>query len=100
MIAVGLLLGGSFSFSGVAPLVLLFYMACISAVAYTLWSVLLKYNPASKVAVFSFMNPLFGVMLSALILKENSQAFSLIGLTSLVLVCIGIYIVNKSSTEE
>lgn len=95
MIALGLLLGGRFSFDGVMPLVLLFYMACISAVAYTLWAVLLKYNPPSKVAVFAFMNPIFGVMLSAILLKEKSQAFSLVGLTSLVLVSIGIYIVNR-----
>jgi len=43
------------------------------------------------------MNPVFGVMLSALLLKEKGQAFSLTGLTSLILVCIGIYIVNREN---
>lgn len=53
---------------------LLFYMACISAVAYTLWGILLKYNPISRVAVFGFMNPVFGVILSAMVLGEKEQA--------------------------
>ena len=70
-------------------------MAMISAVAYTLWSILLKFNPVSRVAVFGFMNPVCGVVLSALILNERNQAFSLQGLLALVLVCFGIYQVNR-----
>lgn len=97
LIVIGKLMGGKLRFEGIAPLILLLYMACISAVAYTLWSLLLKYNPPSRIAVFGFMNPVFGVMLSALLLKEKGQAFSLTGLTSLILVCIGIYIVNREN---
>ncbi|MDO5155768.1 MAG: DMT family transporter [Eubacteriales bacterium] len=74
---------------------MLLYLAMVSAVAYTLWSLLLTYNSVSRVAVFGFMNPVFGFILSAILLKE-SQAFSLIAIASLVLVCIGIYIVNKN----
>lgn len=97
LIITGKITGGHLRFDGAAPLFLLLYMACISAVAYTLWSLLLKYNPPSRIAVFGFMNPVFGVMLSALLLKEKGQAFSLTGLTSLILVCIGIYIVNREN---
>lgn len=97
LIVMGKIMGGKLRFEGIAPLFLLLYMACISAVAYTIWSLLLKYNPPSSIAVFGFMNPVFGVMLSALLLKEKGQAFSLAGLTSLVLVCIGIYIVNREN---
>ena len=50
---------------------LLLYMAMISAVAYSLWSILLKYNPVSKVAVFGFMNPVCGVILSAVLLGDR-----------------------------
>ena len=52
---------------------LLLYMAMISAVAYSLWSILLKYNPVSKVAVFGFMNPVCGVILSAVLLGETGS---------------------------
>ncbi|MCC8016048.1 MAG: EamA family transporter [Clostridiales bacterium] len=58
------------------------YLALISAVAYTVWSLLLRYNPVSKVAVMGFTNPIFGVLLSALILGEASEAFSIKNLFS------------------
>ncbi len=32
--------------------VIIFYLAMVSAVAYTLWSVLLAWNDVSKVAIF------------------------------------------------
>ena len=41
------------------------------------------------------MNPVFGVILSAWLPREGAQALGLISLVSLVLVCAGIYIVNK-----
>ena len=37
-------------FAGVV--VIIFYLAMVSAVAYTLWSVLLAWNDVSKVAIF------------------------------------------------
>ncbi len=75
--------------------VLLLYLGFLSAVAYTLWGVLLKYNPVSRVTVFGFMNPVFGVILSAILLGEKGQAFNGSTLAALVLVCMGIYVVNR-----
>lgn len=72
---------------------MLLYLAFISAVAYTIWSLLLKYNPVSRVAVFGFMNPVFGFLLSALLLQEG-DAINTIAILSLILVCLGIYVVN------
>ena len=79
-------------FAGVV--VIIFYLAMVSAVAYTLWSVLLAWNDVSKVAIFGFVNPLCSVILSALILGEVKQAFNIGSLIALTLVCTGIYIVN------
>ena len=95
MAVVGIIMGGELHGIAVKSILLLVYMAMISAVAYSLWGILLKYNPVGKVSVFGFMNPVFGVILSALILGEQNQAFTLRGLISLVLVCIGIFIVNR-----
>lgn len=83
------------TFSPASGAALLLYMAFISACAYTLWSMLLKYNPVSRVAVFGFVNPVVGVILSALLLDEANQAFSLVGLMALLLVSAGIIIVNR-----
>lgn len=82
---------GNVTIGGVA---IIFYLAMVSAVAYTLWSVLLAWNDVSKVAIFGFVNPLCSVILSALILGEVRQAFNIESLVALLLVCTGIYIVN------
>ena len=94
MIVCGLLAGGRLSEWSIAGGLMLLYMAVISAVAYSLWGILLKYNPVSKVAVFGFMNPVFGVILSAILLHEG-DSIGVMCLVSLALVCAGIYIVNR-----
>ena len=100
MTVAGILAGGELSGFTLKSSVLLIYMAMISAVAYSLWGILLKHNPVGKVAVYGFMNPVFGVILSAVILKEQNQAFTFQGFVSLVLVCIGIYLVNRDFSKE
>ena len=85
-------------FAGVV--VIIFYLAMVSAVAYTLWSVLLAWNDVSKVAIFGFVNPLCSVILSALILGEVKQAFNIGSLIALALVCVGIYIVNAKKNNK
>ena len=90
----GWIMGGELVFRSASCVYNLLYMGFISAGAYTLWGVLLKYNPVSRVAIFGFMNPVMGVLLSAWILGENNEAFSVTGVVSLVLVAVGIMIVN------
>lgn len=92
---IGSVFGGKITVVSAKGIAIVFYLAMVSAVAYGLWSLLLKYNPISKVAVFGFMNPVFGVILSALLLKEGKQAFGIRSVVALVLVCMGIYIVNR-----
>lgn len=96
---IGMICGGKVSGFTATSTLLLIYMGMISAVAYSLWSFLLKYNPVGKVAIFGFTNPIIGVILSALLLGEKNQAFTLQGLAALVLVCVGILMVNKSAEK-
>lgn len=91
---VGMMMGGQLVFYNGACFANLIYMGFISAGAYTLWGVLLKHNPVSRVSIFGFMNPVMGVVLSALFLGENNEAFSFTGLVALLLVALGIIIVN------
>ena len=93
MMIVGKYSGGQLLLTKGSGILLLVYMAMISAVAYSLWGMLLKYNPVSKITVFGFMNQVFGVLLSALILKEQNTLGPKTFL-ALALVCIGIYLVN------
>lgn len=99
MILAGLIMGGRLNIVTIKGVLLLLYMAFISAGAYTLWSLLLKHNPVSKVAVFGFCTPIFGVILSAVILGE-STSFQAKTLAALLFVCIGIIIVNYKKKEE
>lgn len=94
MAIAGLLFGGRLHPTGVGSVAVLLYLAALSAVAYTLWSVLLKYNPVSRIAPFMFLQPIFGVMLS-LILYGGSELPLLRYGAALVLVCLSIVIVGK-----
>lgn len=100
MILCGAGLGGRIApISPAAPAILV-YLAGVSAVAYSLWGILLQHNPVSRVTVFSFMTPVFGVVLSALLLQENTQALGLSSLCALALVCVGIYLVNTAAHRK
>ena len=97
MAIVGFAAGGRMQMdAGPVGYVLLLYMALISAVAYTLWGTLLKYNPVSRVAIFNFLTPLWGTILSAIFLGEVEQALQINKMVALVLVSLGIYIVNRA----
>lgn len=98
--AAGFVMGGRLNTVSAEGVTMLIYLAFVSAVAYSLWGMLLKYNPISRVAVFGFMNPVFGVILSAWLLREGAQALGFVSLVSLVLVCAGIYIVNSRPRSE
>lgn len=74
---------------------LLVYMAFLSAVAFALWGVLLKYNRVSTVALYSFLVPVFGAGLSALFLGESLLEWKY--LAALVLVSLGIYRVTQEA---
>lgn len=100
LILIGIGMGGHFGNITAVGVVIIFYLAMVSAVAYTLWSVLLAWNDVSKVAIFGFVNPLCSVILSALILGEVKQAFNTGSLVALLLVCAGIYIVNCKAKEK
>ena len=100
MIAIGFFMGGRITFSGIKPILILLYLAMLSAVAYTLWAVLLKYNDVSIVTVFGFMTPVFGCILSALLLKEDLTGGKGYTILSLFLVCIGIYLVNSVGKSQ
>lgn len=103
MLLLGVAFNGSVDFLGLLPIVL--GLSALYAVSYTLWTVLLKFNPASSIVIYSFMTPVFGVIFSALLLKEDSGVAPVSLLIALVLVCMGIILwgyekPKKVSVEE
>lgn len=87
--------GGQIPAAGGGAVCMLLYLAFLSACAFTLQGILLKYNPVSRVAVFKSANPVFGAVFSALILGESRQLLSPYTLVALLFVCAGIFLINK-----
>lgn len=89
---IGIATGGRIEEMSFAGVMILLYLAFVSSAAYTLWGILLKYNPPSLVAAFGFFTPVFGVILSAWWLKEETDF--LLCAISLLFVCAGVFIIN------
>lgn len=95
LVVLGLALGGHLALTGPASAALLLYLAFVSAAAYTLWSLLLAANPLSRVAVYGFANPVFGAILSAVVLGEAGSVSAWRCALALALVAAGVVVVNR-----
>ena len=93
LLLVGCALGGSIAEPTLESSLLMAYLALNSSIAYTLWSVLLKYNRVGMVSVFNFLVPIFGAILSAIFLGETVMEWR--NVLALLLVCSGIWLVTK-----
>ena len=100
MTLAALLGGGRLRAAAAGAWPLMLYLGALSAVAYTLWSLLLQRHPVSRIMVFSFLNPVFGVVLSALLLGEGKVLDLPRCLLAIVLVCLGVWIVNRPEKEN
>ena len=97
MVAVSLLAGGRVRLENPAAVGVLLYLSVLSAIAYSLWGILLEHNPVSKVTVFSFMIPVFGVIFSTLLLQEASNVPTFNLIVTLIMICVGIILLNYQS---
>ena len=91
----GYLTGGELTGFTLKSSALLLYLALLSSVAFALWATLLKYNRVGLVAVFNFLIPVFGAILSAAFLGERILEWK--NLAALLLVCTGIWLVTKEN---
>ena len=94
LIILGFFLNGRLNGFTIKSTTLLIYMSLISAVAFTIWTLLIKYNEVSKVAIFNFLMPIFGTAFSGIFLGEN--IFNINIIISLILVSAGIYLANSN----
>lgn len=94
MVIVGLIFGGKMQLTSGTGIAVLIYLAFLSAIAFSVWGILLKYNPVSKVTVFCFMTPVFGTIFSMLMLTEDSKVKPLNLIVTLILICTGVLMIN------
>ena len=100
MILLGLILGGSISITSITAALIMLYLSALSAVAYALWGLLLQHNPVSKVSIFNFTTPIFGTILSTIMLTESSGTKPLNIIITLVLISSGIFLLNYQSKKK
>ena len=72
-------------------MILLAYGAFISATAYVIWNTVLKYYSANEMGMYKLFIPIFGSVLSVIILDESFTRNLLMGL---VLVILGSLVLN------
>ena len=100
LLAAGLIMGGRLNLMKFDGVMILLWLAFVSAAAFTVWTALLKYHPAGKISVFNLLVPVFGTILSGLILHEDILRLETI--LALLLISLGIFLVNfkKRSREN
>lgn len=91
--------GGTYDTLKLTPISvgLFIYSALLSAVAFTLWYTLLKYNKPGEITMFRFLIPVSGSLLSVIFLKEK---FTLNVALSLISIVAGIILVNKEPVKD
>lgn len=77
---------------------LIVWLAFISAGAFGIWTVLLKFNPVGKISLYQFLIPVFGTISSAILLPGEKLTLGVLG--SLFLVSMGILAVNLETKAK
>ena len=98
LIFVGFLFGGSLEFRGGINYILLIYLGVVSAISFTVWTALLKYNPPSGILIFNLLIPIFGTIWSGILLGE--EILNVYNVVSVVLITLGIVFVNLRKKEK
>ena len=74
---------------------LIYQTVWVAFITYLSWFWLIRHYPPSRLASFTFLTPLFGVLAGGLLLNEPMTSSLLL---ALVLVGIGIYLVNRPAS--
>ena len=98
LLVIGLLKGGSLHPQSAGAIPVLLILAFISGAGYLLWALLMKNNPVSRIAVFGLLIPVMNVVLSTLLNGET--LFEPQYGAALVLVCAGIWLVNRAPSPK
>lgn len=93
LISLGLAFGQTRTFTfNLASSSILVYLGFISAAAFTLWSALLKHNNVSKVSIYKFLIPIFGVFIAFIVMGDAINIWTT--LLSMTLVATGIFLIQ------
>lgn len=74
-------------------LLVLFYLSIVSATSFLIWNSIMTHNKAGGVSAFLFLIPIFGVILSALVLHEHIRWYVL---PALALIAVSIIVTQRT----
>lgn len=94
----GFAMGGRLTVIDWQSVLLIAYLALVSAAAFSLWALLMRHNPVGVVAIFNSTIPLFGVTLSGILLGD--PLFEWKNLAALALVVSGIWLVTATPRAQ
>ena len=95
MIITGIAMGGKLNNINLYGLIILFLLVLVSTIGFSLYNKLISCNPVGEIAIFNSLIPIFGSVLSCIILDEQ---FYIKYLFAGILVVLGIYIINTPKT--
>ena len=93
----GIINGGRLSLN-LRGIMILLWLALVSAAAFTIWTALLKRYAASKISIFNLLVPVFGTLLSGVMLGED--VFRIEIFISAALISAGIVLVNYQQKSK
>lgn len=92
ILIVGLLMGGGVNVT-LQGILLILYLAFVTASTYIVWTALLVHHDAGSILVYHLLIPIFGSLWSLIILGER-QILDPMYLLSIAMICSGIFMVN------
>lgn len=92
LVVTGVLAGGKLDQITIKGILLLLGLIAISMIGFILYNQLICYNPISEIAIFNALIPVFGTLMSCIMLGETFGVNSLIGL---ICIGIGIFIIHR-----
>jgi drug/metabolite transporter (DMT)-like permease len=87
---------GVFAMTPTVAASLAYQTVWVAFITYLVWFWLIRHYPASRLASFTFLTPLFGVLAGGALLNEPITKTLL---AAVVLVCAGVYLVNRPAAR-
>lgn len=88
----GAAMGGRLRHITPIGVLILILLVCVSAIGFSIYNQLIKYNPVGKVAIYNSLIPVFGIILSCVFLREE---FLVKYIFAGLLVAAGVFIINR-----
>lgn len=96
LVVAGLFTGGRLSQITVTGVLLLCGLIAISMIGFIIYNQLICYNPISEIAIFNALIPVFGTIMSGLMLGEKIGLGNIIGL---LLTSLGIFVIHYNFSK-